>query len=348
MLQEIEQQQTSTSVLTLFSLLLDMYFSMSLQEAAHLGVADHLRDGPRPVHALAQELGVQEDMLQLLLRVLSSKDIFCEVEAGVFAHTELSRYLQTDIPGSMASMAEMIRADWQRKMWTPEALTYTLSTGKSAFEHIFGEGVWSYLSKRPADYATLSKALTSLSTVLNETFAQVCGLSGLGSFVDVGGGEGSLLSALLRHYPGLTGTLFDLPAVAERASVHLTETSQAGRWTCLGGDFLQGVPAGADAYFLKQVLHDWSDKSCLQILRNCRQAIAAGGKLFIIEYILPEPPNKPDPFIIMSMVLRQSNQQGQQRTASQLCALLERAGFEFVRLTATNSDNSILEARACS
>jgi hypothetical protein len=346
MLQEADQQQTSTHVLTLFSLLLDMYFSMGLQEVAHLGVADLLRDGPRPVHALAQELGVQENTLQLLLRVLSSKDIFREIEAGVFAHTELSRYLQTDIPGSMASMAETIRADWQRKMWTPEALTYTLNTGNSASEHIFGEEVWSYLSKHPAEHAMFSKALTSLSTVLNETFARVCDLTGLRSCVDVGGGKGSLLSALLRCYPELNGTLFDLPAVTQRAATHLTETCQPGRWTCLGGDFLQGVPAGADAYFLKQVLPDWSDKSCLQILRNCRQAIAPGGKLFIIEYILPEPPNKPDPFIIMSMVFRQTSQQ-QQRTAPQLRALLERAGFAFVRLTATNSDNSILEARAC-
>jgi hypothetical protein len=333
-------------VSALYALILDMYFSMGLQEAVHLGVADHLSAGPKSIDVLAKQAGVQEDMLMLLMRVLCTKDVFIEIEEGIFAHTELSRYLQTDIPGSLVSVAEMMRSDWQRKSWTPEALDYTLRTGKSAFEHIFGEGLWDYLAKHPADHATVSNAITSLSTAFNEITAEACDLTGQRSLVDIGGGEGSFLATLLLQHPEVTGTVFDLPSVIERAQAQQVGTELAGRLTCQAGDFFQNVTEGADAYFLKQVLHDWGDEDCLKILDSCRRAIAPSGKLFIIEYILPEPPNKATPYLVVSLAFRQWFEGGHQRTERQLRYLLDQTGFEFVSLTPTNTDNSVLQARA--
>jgi hypothetical protein len=345
MLQKVDRE-AADHVLALFALILDMFFSMSLQEAIHLRIADHLSDGPKSADVLAKQIGVKEDMLLLLMRVMCTKDIFIEVEEGVFAHTGKSRYLQTDIPGSMVSMSDMVRSDWQRKSWTPEALTYTMQTGKSAFEHVFGEGLWNYMGKHPEEQATLSKALTSLSVALNEMIAEACDLTGRHSLVDLGGGEGSFLATLLLQHPEMTGTVFDLPSVIERAQTQKVRPELAGRWTCQAGSFFQNVKEGGDAYFLKQVLHDWNDEDCLKILSSCRRAIAPAGKLFIIEYIPPKPPNKSTPFLVMSMVLRQSNEGGHQRTEEHLRRLLDQTGFEFVSLTPTNADNSILEARA--
>jgi hypothetical protein len=341
----LPNQNASNHALDVFSLILDMYFSMSLQEVAHLGIADLLRDGPKPTHELAQQVGVQEDVLLLLLRVMCSKDVFIETEPGIFAQTERSRYLQSDIPGSMLPIAEVCRAEWHRKAWTPEALTYTLQTGKSGFEHVFGEDVWAYLTKHPMEYAVFSRAMTSRSVVLNETVAQACDLTGLRSLADIGGGEGSFLSTLLLRYPEMTGTLFDAPVVAERAQALIAETGLTDRCTCIGGDFLQGVPEGRDAYVLRHVLHDWSDEDCLRILRNCRQAIAPFGKLFIIEFIHPEPPYKPSPFFVLSMVLRQTPG-GHHRTVQQFRHMLNNAGFELVGVTPTGSNDIILEAKA--
>lgn len=333
-------------ILAVYALILDMYFSMSLQEVVHLRIADHLRDGPKCIGELARQVGVAEDMLMLLMRVMCSKDVFVEIEEGIFAHTERSRYLQTDIPGSLVSVAELVRSDSQRQLWTPEALTYTLQTGKSAFEHIFGENLWEYLAKHPAELATASDAATTLSDALNETIAEACDLTGRHSLVDVGGGNGSFLATLLLQHPEMIGTLFDLPPVIESVKAQNVETELAGRWTCQAGDFFQNVPEGGDAYLLKNILHTWNDEDCLKILGNCRRAIAPSGKLFIIEYMLPTPPSKPTPYLVTGLIHRQWFDEDHQRTEQQLRCLLDQTGFEFVSLTPTNADDSILQARA--
>jgi hypothetical protein len=342
--QEADQNASDTAF-TVLSLLLDMVFSMTLQEVAHLGIADMLRDGPKPVRALAQEAGVQEDVLLLCLRVLCSKEIFVETAVEVFAHTEASRHLQTNPLGSMLDMAEIFRAEWQRMTLTPEALTYTLQTGQPAIEHVLGENLWSYLTRHPSEYATFNRAMTSVSVLHNEAVAQACDLTGLHSLVDLGGGEGSFLSTLLLLHPEMRGTLFDIAPVVERARALIAQTGLTQRCTCIAGDFLERVPEGGDAYLIKQVMHNWSNENALRILRNCRQAIAPGGKLFIIEYILPEPPSKPSTYLTLSVMLRQIAPGGYQRTVQQLRDLLNDAGFEYAGITQTNAPQSVLEAR---
>ena len=328
-----------------FSILMDdLIVSITLREIAHLGIADLLSDGPKSVSALAQEVGVQADVLQLFLRLLSSKDIFVETQVGIFDHTERSRCLQADIPGSIRNFAELLRSEWQRMSRTPEALTYTLRTGQPALEHILGESLWSYLTRHPSEYNTFSKTLTEISLAQNERMAPACDLTGLHALVDIGGGEGSFLMALLRLHPETTGILFDAPPVIEKAQALLAQSGLTDRCTCIAGDFFQSVPAGGDAYFIKNVLHDWSDEDCLRILRNCRQAIAPTGKLFIIEHILPEPPAKPSPYLAVSVVFRQLLPGGRQRTVQEFRHLLDNAGFTFVSLTPTSSPNSVLVA----
>lgn len=332
-------------IFAVYGMLLDMYFSMSLQEIVHLKVADHLSEGPKSVDVLAKQVGVQADMLALHMRVMCSKDIFIEIEEGIFAHTEKSRYLQTDIPCSLASVSELIRSDSQRAVWTPEALAYSLRTGKSAFEHILGENLWSFLATHPEDLAIANGAVITLSDSLNETIAEVCDLTGRHSLVDVGGGDGSFLATLLSKYPEMTGTLLEVPPVIENVQAQKMETELVGRYTYQAGDFLENVPEGGDAYFLKEILTHWNDEDCLKILNNCRRAMAPSGKLYIIEYILPTPPSKPTPYLVTGLIHRQWFDEDYQRTVPQLQRLLDQAGFEFVSHTPTSTDDSILQAR---
>ncbi len=332
-------------ILAVYALLLDMYFSMSLQEVMHLGIADHLKDGPKSVDVFAKDIGVQEDMLALLMRIMCSKDVFIEIEEGIFAHTERSRCLQTDVPGSLVSVAELMRSDSQMALWTPDALTYTLQTGKSAFEHILGENLWDYLMKRPEEFVTAGNAATTLSDAVNTTIAEACDLTGRHVLVDIGGGDGSFLATLLLQHPEMTGTLFDTPLAIEGAKTQNVGAELSDRWTYQVGDFFQNVPEGGDAYLLKNILHDWNDENCLKILGNCRKAMAPSGKLFIVEYLLPTPPNKPTPYLVTGLIHRQWFDEDHQRTEGQLRRLLDQAGFEFVSLTPTNADDSILQAR---
>lgn len=342
--QEADQNTSNTAYSVLY-MLLDMVFSMTLQEIAHLGIADLLCDGPKPVSALAQEVGVQEELLLLYLRVLCSKDVFIETNEGVFVHSEKSRYLQTGTLGSMHYLSELFRAEWQRRILTPGALTHTLQTGRPALEHVLGENLWTYLTKHPTEYATFNRSMTSISLAHNETVAQACDLTGLHSLVDLGGGEGSFLSTLLLLRPEMKGTLFDIPPVIEKAQTLIAQAGLTDRCMCIAGDFLQSVPEGRDAYFIKQVMHNWNSEDAQRILRNCRQAIVPTGKLFIIEYILPDPPSKPSPYLTLSVMLRQMFPGGYQRTEQQMRHLLDQTGFEYVGITPTHSPHSVLEAR---
>jgi hypothetical protein len=332
-------------IFAVYGMLLDMYFSMSLQEIVHLKVADHLSEGPQSVEVLAKQVGVQADMLALHMRTMCSKDIFTEIEEGIFAHTEKSRYLQTDIPCSLVSVSELIRSDSQRAVWTPEALAYSLRTGKSAFEHILGENLWSFLGTHPEDLAIANGAVITLSASLNETVAEVCDLTGRQSLVDVGGGDGSFLATLLLKHPEMTGTLLEVPPVIENVQAQQMEPELAGRYTYQAGDFLESVPEGGDAYLLKEILTHWNDENCLKILNNCRRAMAPSGRLYIIEYILQTPPTKPTPYLVTGLIHRQWFDEDYQRTVPQLQRLLDQAGFEFVSYTPTSTDDSILLAQ---
>ncbi|GHO47996.1 methyltransferase [Ktedonospora formicarum] len=332
-------------IFAVYGMLLDMYFSMSLQEIVHLKVADHLSEGPQSVEVLAKQVGVQADMLALHMRTMCSKDIFVEIEEGVFAHTERSRYLQTDIPCSLVSVSELIRSDSQRAVWTPEALAYSIRTGKSAFEHILGENLWSFLGTHPEDLAIANGAVVTLSDSLNEVIAEVLDLTDRRSFVDVGGGDGSFLATLLSKYPETTGALLEVPPMIENVKAQEFISELAGRYTYHSGDFLEGVPEGGDAYLLKEILTHWNDEACLKILNNCRKAMAPAGRLYVIEYILQTPPAKFTPYLVTGLIHRQWFDEDYQRTVPQLQRLLEQAGFEVVSHTPTSTDDSILTAQ---
>jgi SAM-dependent methyltransferase len=331
---------------TVLEKLLGRLTSVSIQVAAvGLGLPDLLAAGPRTVDELAAEAGAERDVLLLFLRALTSESIFQEIEPGMFAHTEESRCLVSDAPNSLHGIAEMLGAEWAWKVWEPAEVLHTLRTGQPAFEHVFGSDIWTYMKARPEQYAVFSRAQTIFSGPKDDAIIDAYDFTGIKQLVDLGGGEGTFLGKVLHRYPDMEGTLFDLPPVVARARERIAGTAVEDRYRCVGGSFFDAVPPDADAYVLKQVLHDWSDDQSVEILRNCRDAVPESGRILVAAHLVPEPPRRPLKYLMAGMWVRLNTPGGYERTEQEFRALFERAGLELVRILPTASIHSILETR---
>jgi hypothetical protein len=183
--------------------------------------------------------------------------------------------------------------------------------------------------------------MTSLSKRERAAVIGAYDFSGITRLVDVGGGHGALLSTILEKYPQIQGVLFDTPPVIEGATRAIEEQSLAGRCELVAGDFFRSVPQGGDAYLMKSILHDWDDERAVTILRNCRAAMREGGKILVVETVLPEG-NTPSlgklNDLIMLLFLR-----GFERTEAEWHSLCDRAGLRMARLVLTPSHLHVIE-----
>lgn len=267
---------------TLLLLLKGHIIVQAIRAAAQLNLADLVKDEPKKLFELAEAAGVPAHSLARLLRVLIALEIFTEVEPGVFAQSELSSLLRSDIPYSMRQLALMHGDEWQWRPW--EAFLYSLQTEKPAFDHLYGMSLWQYFQQEnPASGQLFHAAMTSFAKQDNLAIVNAYDFTAFRTLVDVGGGEGSLLATILQKYPAIQGTLFDQPAVMERAKALFAREGLAERCTFVSGSFFETIPAQADAYVLKQILKDWSDHEVISLLQNCRRAMKPESKLLIIE-----------------------------------------------------------------
>ena len=165
--------------------------------------------------------------------------------------------------------------------------------------------------------------------------------------MDVGGGHGSLIAAILKANLALRGVLFDMPTViaGARQKQHLQQAGVADRCELVGGDFFQGVPAGGDAYLMKHIIHDWSDAHCIQILKNCRRAIQPNGRVLLIELVLPAG-DEPHFGKLLDLEMLVMTQGGRERTEAEYAALFDRSGFRLTRIVPLQSPASVIEAVA--
>lgn len=218
-----------------------------------------------------------------------------------------------------------------------------MRTGAPASPHVFGADLWAYLARHPADQAVFGAAMTGLSTLETAAVVAAYDFAGVDTLVDVAGGHGALLAAILTAHPTMRGILVDLPPVVADAAASLEAAGVAARCRTVGDDMLVSVPAGADAYILKSILHDWDDERAVAILRVCRAAMPAHGTLLLVEHVLA-PGNTPDPGKVqdlnMLVVLG-----GRERTAAEFNALLGAAGFTLTRIIPTAAPVSVIEAR---
>ncbi|WP_260610217.1 methyltransferase [Streptomyces sp. WAC06614] len=314
--------------------------SAALRAVVVHGVADRLAEGPRTAEDLARSTGTHGPSLRRVLRLLAVKGLFREDAQGAFALTEAGRPLRSDVPGSQHAAVLMITDPMMGR--SAEGLPETVRTGDSAFEASYGMSFFEHLLKSPEDRAVFDAGMASLSGTEDERVAQSYPFPETARVVDVGGGRGGLLRAVLAAGPGLSGVLFDQPAtVAENVLDH---PDTAGRWRTEGGDFFTAVPSGGDIYVLKHILHDWSDEDCLRILGAIRRAAAPGARLLVVDAVLPEG-SAPHPAVELDVVMLMAVQ-GRERTAAEFTALLEQSGFTLHRILPTPALPSIVEAVA--
>jgi O-methyltransferase/methyltransferase family protein len=314
--------------------------AQALYVAAKLGIADLLRDGPKTVEELARDTATDATSLRRLLRALACIDIFAELPDGRFKLTRLAERLRVDHPKSMRSMVLCFGEPWN---WRPFGeLLRSVETGAPAFDHVYGKGLFEFLSDDPEAGAIYDSGMTALATEGQAVAARAYDYKGIETVVDVGGGRGTVLAGVLEANPHLRGVLFDQPAVVARARERLSGTPLGQRCTPIAGDFFESVPEGADAYLLSTVIHDWDDERASLILRNCRRAMSSGARLLLAEAVVP-PLNeyhfsKHMDLEIMVMY------GGRERTEAEYRRLLAAEGFEVTQVLETVTPFSLIEA----
>jgi hypothetical protein len=315
------------------------WVTQMIHVAAELGVADQLAAGEQPVEELAEACGAEADGLFRLLRGLASLGIFEETEPRQFALTPLAELLRSDHPDSMRMVGRLM-GDEHYLGWAD--LLHSVRTGESAFRHRYGMSVFEWYQQNPRRGAIFDAAMGDHSRAQIDALLAAYDFSGISHLVDVGGGQGLLLQKVLAAYPALRGTVFDQPQVVAPVAV---PPELAGRLSIQSGDFFAAVPAGADAYLLKHILHDWGDEACLRILGQIRAVMAPGARVLLVEQVIP-PGNAPFPGKLLDLNMLVMTEGGRERSPSEYARLLGKAGLNLQRIVPTPSPVSVVEAVA--
>lgn len=307
--------------------------------AAKLGIADLLKDGPREVSAIASAVGAHPRALYRLLRALASLGILAETTDGGFQLTGFAQTLRSDVPGSLRGLALLYGDEW---LWHAYGSTlYSVTTGLPAFDLVHGQPLFEYLHLHPEAASTFNQAMTGYSELESAAVLSAYDFADAAKLVDVGGGQGALLAAILKAYPQTSGVLFDQESVIDHARYVMAHTGVADRCAMTPGNFFDAIPKGGDVYVLKSVLHDWDDERSITILKNCREVMRRGSRLLVIERVVPEgnEPSEAKLFDINMLVVIG----GLERTAREYQELFEAAGFELTRIIRTEALVSIVE-----
>ena len=305
---------------------------------AKLGVADQLKAGPKSAEDLAKAVGADASSLHRVLRALASIGVFEQGKDRRYALTPLGDTLRTDAPGSARPFAVYMAEPWH---WNAYAeLLHSVRTGQSAFPKVHGLPVFEWLERHPDASKTFNDAMVGFTQTTGVAVLDAYDFAGIGTLVDVGGGVGHLLAAILAKYPKMKGVSFDLPSVNEEARKALAAAGLAKRATAEGGSFFEAVPAG-DAHLLKHILHDWDDGRCLAVLRSCRKAVAAGGRLLVVEMVLPSD-DSPSFGKVLDIEMLAVTEGGRERTEEEYRRLFASAGYELTRVIPTQSPVFVL------
>jgi hypothetical protein len=290
---------------------------------------------------VARLAGMDALSLTRALRALNAFGTFEEVSTGVFANNSVSDLFRNR-PGALRNLALYYTSDHFVK--SAIALGYSVATGKSATEHVFGESFWEHMRKHPDENGAFNRALAELRGDEHQQIAAAYDWSDVDTVVDVGGGVGSLLIAVLEKKPGIRGVLIDQAEVIAHADRALTDCGLRERCELVVGSFFDSIPAKGDTWAMCQILHDWPDAECTVILQRCRQAMRGKDRLLIIEMLtVPCAPKVPIHLIDMTMLMFFG--EARQRTVDEYKELFAATGFALNRVLSTAGAFSIVEAR---
>ncbi len=330
--------------LALYQISIGHYVSRALDLAAKLGVADLLADGARDAADLAGAIGAHAPSLRRVLRLLASVGIFAEDADGRIALEPLGELLREGVPGSMRASVMLFAGPRIQDSWRD--LEYCVRTGEPAFRRTDPDAdPFTAMAKDPEAAAIFDKAMATFAPMTAAAVAGAYDFSSFGTIADVGGGNGALLIGILRFNPALRGILFDQPHVVERAHGQIADAGLTERISVVGGSFFGDVPAGADAYLLKHVIHDWNDEDATAILERCRAAMPAHGRLLIVEGVYPAHVDR-------SLASRGAAANdvnmlvctgGRQRSKAEFEALFAASGLRLTRIVPTMAPVCVIE-----
>ena len=305
--------------------------------AAELGLADILAHGPLTCGQLAERTSCHDEAFKRILRGLAIIGVVSTSDGEQYALSELGGALRSDVPNSVRPAARLMGNPIVIQAWG--GLLHTAKTGETAFEHAVGSDFFTYFLEHPDFAQTFNAFMGRITADVTPAVVDAYDFAQTQTLVDVGGGNGTLLRAILRSYPQASGFVFDLPHVETQAEQAIASDNLAGRCRFIAGDFFVRVPAAADAYLLKSVLHDWDDAHCLEILSSVKTAMRPASRLLIVERPLALEPD-----VVMSdLTMLAMLPGGRERTEAEYRALLEQAGLRPDTIVPTSASACILE-----
>ena len=320
--------------------------SRALYVATDLGVPDLLGDGSRTSGYLAKETQTDPEMMRRLLRSLAAFAVLDDLGSEEFGLTSIGNCLRSDWPNSIRPLVLFYGCEHSHRMFA--SLNECLKSGKNAFEIQFGEATsFNHLNRHPDLARIYNDGMSASSAVTGPAVACTYDFSSFRHIVDVGGGHGKVLASIFQANRHLRGTLFDLPRVVQQAVQLISREGVAGRCDIVGGDMFKSVPTGAEVYLLSHVVHNWSDTRAGEILRACRLAMQKGGKLLILDRVLPDKVStdarvQSNVLLDLTMMVRTGG--GRERTASEFQMLLEANGLRLKQIVPMEIAESLIEA----
>jgi O-methyltransferase domain len=332
------QLQTPPAHVGILQIMTGSFVAGAIACLAQLGIPDLLDGVPKSAKELASQVGADPQALYRLMRATASVGVLAEGPDGKFSQTPMSTVLRSDATPSLRSFAIMGGREWHGRGWSH--LEYCVRTGKQALDKIYGTHVFDFFKQHPAEAQIFNDAMTELSMIDGPAVADAYNFEGIHSIVDVAGGHGFLLATILERNPHLRGTLYEAPHVIEGA-VNGPLKPVMERCTLASGDMFSSVPASADAYIMKHIIHDWPDDLCIQLLKACRKGVNADGRLLVVDSVIrPGNDFSPSKFLDLQMLIFPS---GCERTEKQFCDLFVAAGWQLRRIIPTAASDSIVE-----
>jgi hypothetical protein len=311
--------------------------SRALAIAAELELADQLAEGPLGVDVLAERTKTHSPSLFRLMRALESIGVFTQVSPRVFANTPSSALLRRNVPGSQWAFVRAILSTGQGQYDSWGEMLHCVQTGKTGLQKIYGgASTWEFFNGRPEVWVIFNEAMRSASAMISPAVAAAYDWKKFPVIADIGGGIGSQLVAILDAHPSVRGILFDQPAVVAGAIPH-------DRLQRVGGDFFKSVPAGADAYTMRWIIHDWADQEAFVILGGIRKAMKPESRLVLIEEIIPETPELTWAKWLDLHMLAVAG--GRERTTAEYKELYANAGFDLEQIIPTRAGSSLIIGR---
>ena len=303
---------------------------------AELGISDLMCDGPKSVEALAEETNSHAPTLYRILRALSSVGVFVEIEDRLFGLTPLARCLFSN---ALRPIARMFLSEWHDKAWN--GLGHTVRTGKPGFDYTFGKPSFEWFEENPEERTILDQAQGSKAVGFAIAVIETYDFSDFKSICDIGGGQGTFLIELLAVYPHISGYIADLPGAVVSAEKEISNANLCNRCKAISYDFLKEAPAACDAYFLVNVLHDWDDEVCIQILKNITKAMNSNTRLWIVEHVIEPGPGFSIAKLLDIEVLVMGG--GRERSVSEYETLVSAAGLVVSKIIPTKSGPVMME-----